>query len=90
MLTNKRKTIIRWSGILFVSCCYFIVLHFANRSFLSFIEKESTRVSDSMTIGEYHNAINIVQAQSEIIDEVGFLGFFICTALILFIFKKVR
>ncbi|AIA70470.1 hypothetical protein KCQ_19592 [Pectobacterium atrosepticum ICMP 1526] len=90
MLTNKRKTIVRWSGIMFVSCCYFIVLHFSKRSFFSLIEKESMRVSGAMTISEYSNAINIVQVQSEVIDKVGFLGFFICIALILFIFKKVR
>ncbi|RYC47944.1 hypothetical protein [Pectobacterium zantedeschiae] len=90
MLTNKRKTIVRWFGILFVSFCYFIALHFAKSLFFSFIEKESMRVSGVMTISEYSNAINIVQTQSELIDEVGFLGFFISIALILVIFKKVR
>ncbi|MCW2485976.1 hypothetical protein J5069_08720 [Candidatus Symbiopectobacterium sp. NZEC127] len=88
MLTRKIKTIVKWSAITFISCCYFIALFFAKRNFSDFTETESRRVSSSMTIGEYHNAVSIAQVNSGVIDEVGFFGFFICIALILFIFKK--
>lgn len=90
MKINKMKTIARWSTIIVVSSCYFIALFFAKIYFSNFIEKESMKIPNSMTIGEYHNAVNIVQAKAGVIDEVGFFGFFICITLILFIFKKTR
>ena len=89
-MTNSTKTVFRWSGIIIVSLCYFIVLALATFSFSAFTENESMQFSNPVPLNEYHASIDAILQATGVVFDAAIYGFAICVPLILLIFKKVR
>ncbi|WP_233973634.1 hypothetical protein [Pectobacterium versatile] len=87
VLTSECKTVMRWGGIALVSFAYYLWLFLA----IFPLDDKSPMLQDKVVTIEYHEAVieNIYKATDNIL-EVALIGFPICVALILIIFKKVR
>lgn len=89
-MNNLTKSILRWGGIVIVSLGYVITLVASTFPLSAFRERESMRFSGTISLKEYHAAIDSLMQATDGVFNVALYGFAICVPLILLIFKKVR